>query len=148
MRWSWINFQVRGVLLVWIRVGQGPTALAVGAGGGCLDIFTLIYPFSFLFPSLWETTRYRLKYCLKGSLSQNQPTNQNFHNNLRIRLSPLKSPILRKHTNPFKRCGMYPSISKCNAKRCKCCKHLSTKSTFTSSVNVRQFSIINNSDLD
>ena len=60
-----------------IRVGQGPTALAVGAGGGCLDIFTLIYPFSFLSPSLWETTRYRLKYCLKGSLSPkttNQPT--------------------------------------------------------------------------
>ena len=30
-------------------VGQGPTALAVGAGGGCLDIFTLLYPFSFSF---------------------------------------------------------------------------------------------------
>ena len=45
-----------GVLLVWIRVGQGPTALAVGAGGGCLDIFTLIYPFSPLSPSLWEMT--------------------------------------------------------------------------------------------
>ena len=29
----------RGVLLTWIRVGQGPTALAIGAGGGCLDIF-------------------------------------------------------------------------------------------------------------
>ena len=29
------NFQCRGVLLVWIRVGQEPTALAVGAGGGC-----------------------------------------------------------------------------------------------------------------
>ena len=27
-------------------VGQGPVALAVGAGGGGLDIFTLIYPFS------------------------------------------------------------------------------------------------------
>ena len=27
-------------------VGQGHAALAVGAGGGCLDIFTLIYPFS------------------------------------------------------------------------------------------------------
>ena len=27
-------------------VGQWPTALAVGAGGGCLDIFTLIYPLS------------------------------------------------------------------------------------------------------
>ena len=38
-----------------ISVGQGPTALAVGAGGGCLDIFTLIYPFSPLSPSLWET---------------------------------------------------------------------------------------------
>ena len=69
VRWSWVNFQCRGVLLVWIRVGQGPTALAVGAGGGCLDIFTLIYPFSSLSPSLWETTQYRLKYCLKGSLS-------------------------------------------------------------------------------
>ena len=28
-----------------ISVGQGLTALAVDAGGGCLDIFTLIYPF-------------------------------------------------------------------------------------------------------
>ena len=78
VRWSWVNFQCRGVLLVWIRVGQGPTALAVGAGGGCLDIFTLIYPFSSLSPSLWETTRYRLKYCLKGSLSP-KTTNQPSH---------------------------------------------------------------------
>ena len=69
VRWSWVNFQCRGVLLVWIRVGQGPTGLAVGAGGGCLDIFTLIYLFSPLSRSLWKTTRYRLKYCLKGSLS-------------------------------------------------------------------------------
>ena len=29
-----------------ITVGQWPIALAVGAGGGGLDIFTLIYPFS------------------------------------------------------------------------------------------------------
>ena len=36
----------------WITVGQGPIVLAVGAGGGCLDIFTLIYPFSPLSPSL------------------------------------------------------------------------------------------------
>ena len=66
VRWCWVNFQCRGVLLIWIRVGQGPTALAVGAGGGCLDIFSLVYYFSFLSPSLWETARYRLKYCLKG----------------------------------------------------------------------------------
>ena len=29
-------------------VGQGPTALVVCAGGGCLDIFSLICHFSFL----------------------------------------------------------------------------------------------------
>ena len=41
------------VVLGLITVGQGPTALAVGADGGCLDIFILIYPFSPLSPSLW-----------------------------------------------------------------------------------------------
>ena len=61
---------------IWITVGQGPTALAVGAGGDCLGIFTLIYPLSPLTPSLWETARYRLKYCLKGPLNPKQPTNQ------------------------------------------------------------------------
>ena len=71
---------VPGRPTIWITVGQGPTALAVGAGGGCLDIFTLIYPFFPLSPSLWETARYRLKYCLKGPLNQNnQPTNQLIH---------------------------------------------------------------------
>ena len=67
---------VPGRPTILITVGQGPTALAVGAGGGCLDIFTLIYPFSSLSPSLWETARYRLKYCLKGPLNPKQPTNQ------------------------------------------------------------------------
>ena len=62
--------------IIWITVGQGPTALEVGAGGDCLDIFTLIYRFSPLSPSLWETARYRLKYCLKGPLNPKQPTNQ------------------------------------------------------------------------
>ena len=52
VRWCWVNFQCRGVLLIWLIVGQGPTALAVGAGGGCLDIFTIIYLFSPLSPSL------------------------------------------------------------------------------------------------
>ena len=60
---------------IWITVWQGPIALAVGAGG--LDIFTLIYPFSSPSPSLWETARYRLKYCLKGPLNPKQSTNQN-----------------------------------------------------------------------
>ena len=29
---------VPGRPTIWITVGQGPTALAAGAGGGCLDI--------------------------------------------------------------------------------------------------------------
>ena len=29
----WVNFQCRGVLLIWIIVGQGPIALAIGASG-------------------------------------------------------------------------------------------------------------------
>ena len=37
---------------IWMIVGQGPTALAVGADGGCLDMFTLIYLFSPFSPSL------------------------------------------------------------------------------------------------
>ena len=61
---------------IWMIVGQGPIALAVGAGGLCLDIFILLYLFSPLSPSLWETARYRLKYCLKGPLNSEQPTNQ------------------------------------------------------------------------
>ena len=37
---------------IWMTVGQGPAALATGAVGGCLDIFTLLYLFSpFLLPS-------------------------------------------------------------------------------------------------
>ena len=35
--------------------------------------------FSILSPSLWETARYRLKYCLKGPLNSKQSTNQ-IHN--------------------------------------------------------------------
>ena len=66
---------VPGRPTIWISVGQGPIALAVGAGGGGLDIFTLVCPFFSLSPSLWETARYRLKYCLKGLLNP-KPTNQ------------------------------------------------------------------------
>ena len=89
---------VPGRPTIWITVGQGPTTLVVGADGGCLEIFTLIYPFPvsfslslgdgliyftlvYPFPSsfslsLWETARYRLKYFLKGPLNPKQPTTQ------------------------------------------------------------------------
>ena len=47
---------------IWIIVGQGPTALAVGAGRGCLDIFPLLYIFSSQSPSLGDGPIYKLKY--------------------------------------------------------------------------------------
>ena len=40
------NLPVLGRSTILITIGQGPIALAVGAVGGGLDIFTLIYPFS------------------------------------------------------------------------------------------------------
>ena len=64
---------VPGRPTIWMTVGQGSIVLAVGAGGSCLDIFTLIYPFSPLSPSLREPARYRLIYCLKGPLNPEQP---------------------------------------------------------------------------
>ena len=67
---------VPGRPTIWMIVGQGSVALAVGAGGGCLNIFVPLHPFSPLSPPLWETARYRLKYCLKGPLNPKKPTNQ------------------------------------------------------------------------
>ena len=61
---------VPGRPTIWIIVGQGPTALA-----GVVWTFLLSSILSFLFLSIWETARYRLKYCLKGLLNP-KPTNQ------------------------------------------------------------------------
>ena len=47
---------VPGRPTIWMIVGQGPIVLVVGAG---LDIFTLLYLFSSLSPSHWETAQYR-----------------------------------------------------------------------------------------
>ena len=48
---------VPGRSAIWMTVGQGPIALAVGVGGCSLDSFVLLYPFSPFYPSLWETAR-------------------------------------------------------------------------------------------
>ena len=63
---------------IWIKVGQGPTVLAVGSGGGCLDIFSLVFHFSFLSSSLWETVRFT-EILSPGPLRPKQPTNQMFY---------------------------------------------------------------------
>ena len=47
-------------------------------GWGLFGHFFSRLSISPLSPSLWETARYRLKYCLKGPLSPKQPTNQPF----------------------------------------------------------------------
>ena len=57
-------------------VGQGLIALAVGAGGVCSDIFTLLSLFSSRSPSLWETAVYRLKYCLNETAVKRKTTKQ------------------------------------------------------------------------
>ena len=50
--WGWSGgamglgkLPVPGRPTIWITVGQRPTALAVGAGGGCLDIFYSLLSF-------------------------------------------------------------------------------------------------------
>ena len=63
---------VQGCPLIWIIVAHGPTVLAVGAGGDCLDIFSRIYHFSSFSLSLEDNIQYRLKYCLKRLLNPNQ----------------------------------------------------------------------------
>ena len=42
----WVNFQCRDVLPIWIRVEQGPTVFAAGAGG---VVWTFFSHLSFLF---------------------------------------------------------------------------------------------------
>ena len=49
--WGWSGgamvlgkLPVPGRPAIWMIVGQGPTALAVGAGGDCLDTFLLFLP--------------------------------------------------------------------------------------------------------
>ena len=92
---------VPGRPTIWITVGQGPIELAVGAGGGCLKIFTLTYPFSPLSPSLWETARYRMKYCLKGPLNLKQPTNQPRDRDKEKRTGGTKKIIKQSPLAPF-----------------------------------------------
>jgi hypothetical protein len=75
-----------------------------------------------------------------------------FRNSLRIRISPIKHTILKKYnikqTIFPDRSRVYPSINKCNSKRCGWCNFLSHRSTITSTVNGRTFNTIFNSDID
>ena len=50
MQWFWVNFQCPSVQLILIIVGQGPTVLAVGAGGVVGTFFLLSTISSFFLP--------------------------------------------------------------------------------------------------
>ena len=52
-----VRLPVPGRPTLRMPVEQGPIALAVGAGGGCLDIFNRVYLFSPLSSPLSETAR-------------------------------------------------------------------------------------------
>ena len=73
VRWCWVNFQCWGVLQFGYSRARAYCACS-RCGWGLFGHFYshLSFPLS---PSLWETARYRLKYCLKGPLNQKQPTN-------------------------------------------------------------------------
>ena len=79
--------------IIWIIVEQGPVALAIGAGGGCLETFFLSSIVFLFFLPLRETTRYRLKYCLKRPLKL-EKTNKSISGTLfsnSLRMSPMIS---------------------------------------------------------
>ena len=61
-------------------------AYCAGCRCGLFGHFFLSSIISLLSPSLWETARYRLKYCLKGPLSPIQPTNIKLHIRMQSRM--------------------------------------------------------------
>ena len=81
-----------------------------------------------------------------------------FNNRPQVCLTPLKSPIIQNYKTSAVRGPLnaavggslnfgdlrrrvFPSISKCNLKRCGCCKHMSNKSNVVSSINGRRFNV-------
>ena len=81
VRWCWVNFQCRGVLQFGYSRARAYCARS-RCGWGLFGHFFSHLSFSPLSPSLWETARYRLKYCLKGPLNPKQPTNQHIQHQL------------------------------------------------------------------
>ena len=75
-------------------------------GWGLFELFFLSSIFSLFFLPLWETARYRLKYCLKGPLNPKQATNQpcpeTSHKGGRLHSIAFKLKVIeyaKKHSN-------------------------------------------------
>ena len=72
---------------------------------GLFGIFSLVYHFPFLSPSLWEMALYRLKYCLEGP---KQPTNELYFLmlcvNSTLDRSGMKTTNRTPYQNPYQKC--------------------------------------------
>ena len=64
---------------------------------------------SFLSPSIWETARLKMKYCLKGPLNPKEPTNQPL--NLK---KGLRSPKTNQGLVSSNRYTLVASLEKCH----------------------------------
>ena len=72
VRSCWINFQCR-VCSTYLDKSRARAYCSCSrCGWGLFGHFSLVYHFTFLSPSLWETARYRLKYCPTGPLIPKQ----------------------------------------------------------------------------
>ena len=85
VRWCWVNAKCRGVLLISIIVGQGPTALAVGAGGGCLDIFFSRLSLLFFFSLSLGDGPIQTEILSQRAVKPKKPTNQSIGCNFKPR---------------------------------------------------------------
>ena len=74
VRWYCVIMQCRRVRLILTIVGQGPAPPAMGAREGCFWTILLSFIICLLSPFLQKTSRYRLKYCLKGPFPPPPPT--------------------------------------------------------------------------
>ena len=78
MRWCWVNFQCRDVLLIWIRARADCACSMCGwkLFGHFFSHLSFLLSFSLSPLSGRRPDRHRLKCCLKRLLSPKQPTNQ------------------------------------------------------------------------
>ena len=87
-RWCRVNPECPSVQPDSEMVGQGPTALAVGADGGCFDIFSAHLTFLSCFTLSLRVGPIETEYCLKGPLNlKKNPTNQQTLSSFRDLLS-------------------------------------------------------------
>ena len=74
VRRFWVIFQCRGLLQFGYSRARAFCPCS-RCRWGLFGHFFSHLSFSPLYPSLWKTARYRLKYCLKRLLNPKQPTN-------------------------------------------------------------------------